>query len=101
MAERSSAGLSGGVAPGGVEPPHVDSKSTALSAELRGRSRARRRVVDGTRTHNHRDHNPGLYQLSYDHRATRQDSRERGGLSLYEGVASALTRARAWASTLR
>ena len=25
-----------GMAPGGVEPPHVDSKSTALSAELRG-----------------------------------------------------------------
>src|SRR6266508_4004364 len=56
------------MAPGGVEPPHVDSKSTALSAELRGRA-ARRGVVDGTRTHNHRDHNPGLYQLSYDHRA--------------------------------
>jgi hypothetical protein len=25
-------------------------------------------VTDGTRTHNHRDHNPGLYQLSYGHR---------------------------------
>ena len=28
-----------------------------------------RGVTDGTRTHNHRDHNPGLYQLSYGHRA--------------------------------
>jgi hypothetical protein len=26
------------------------------------------RVADGTRTHDHRDHNPGLYQLSYRHR---------------------------------
>jgi hypothetical protein len=26
-------------------------------------------VADGTRTHDHRDHNPGLYQLSYRHRA--------------------------------
>ena len=27
------------------------------------------RVADGTRTRDHRDHNPGLYQLSYRHRA--------------------------------
>ena len=27
------------------------------------------RVADGTRTHDNRDHNPGLYQLSYRHRA--------------------------------
>jgi hypothetical protein len=27
-----------------------------------------RRVADGIRTHDHRDHNPGLYQLSYRHR---------------------------------
>ena len=26
------------------------------------------RVADGTRTHDNRDHNPGLYQLSYVHR---------------------------------
>jgi hypothetical protein len=26
-------------------------------------------VADGTRTRDSRDHNPGLYQLSYDHRA--------------------------------
>ena len=25
-------------------------------------------VADGTRTRDHRDHNPGLYQLSYRHR---------------------------------
>jgi metal-dependent hydrolase (beta-lactamase superfamily II) len=26
-------------------------------------------VADGTRTHDHLDHNQGLYQLSYSHRA--------------------------------
>jgi hypothetical protein len=26
-------------------------------------------VADGARTRDHRDHNPGLYQLSYRHRA--------------------------------
>jgi hypothetical protein len=31
-------------------------------------------VTDGTRTHNHRDHNPGLYQLSYGHRGDEQSS---------------------------
>ena len=31
-----------------------------------------RGVTDGTRTHNHRDHNPGLYQLSYGHLATQR-----------------------------
>jgi hypothetical protein len=30
------------VAPGGVEPPHTDSKSVALSAELRGLNRGKR-----------------------------------------------------------
>jgi hypothetical protein len=72
------AGLSRGVAPGGVEPPRTDSKSVALSAELRGlRSSVaartakskKRKVADGTRTHDHLDHNQGLYQLSYSHRA--------------------------------
>ena len=27
-------------------------------------------VADGTRTHDNRNHNPGLYQLSYNHHAT-------------------------------
>ena len=27
-------------------------------------------MTGGIRTHDHRDHNPGLYQLSYGHRAT-------------------------------
>jgi hypothetical protein len=31
-------------------------------------------VAEGTRTPDHRDHNPGLYQLSYRHRERRQDS---------------------------
>src|SRR3954467_10189228 len=100
------------MAPGGIEPPHTDSKSVALSTELRGRvasmprlggakaslatpsqrprglcpcgrsirlARPRRvgvplRVAEGTRTPDHRDHNPGLYQLSYRHHAAGQDS---------------------------
>jgi len=28
-------------------------------------------VIDGTRTRDNRNHNPGLYQLSYDHRFRR------------------------------
>ena len=109
------------MAPGGVEPPHTDSKSVALplsygavlnefarpdlvflarrwrcgagrhsatgtglesavpSAARGGRWRpappaagdrrpGTRGVADGTRTRDHRDHNPGLYQLSYRHR---------------------------------
>src|SRR5262249_22511037 len=59
------------MAPGGVEPPHTDSKSVALSAELRGPAQ---RVADGTRTHDHLDHNQGLYRLSYRHRVHGQDS---------------------------
>jgi hypothetical protein len=31
-------------------------------------------VADGTRTHDHRDHNPGLYQLSYRHLELTQNS---------------------------
>ena len=27
-------------------------------------------VADGIRTHDNRNHNPGLYQLSYSHRST-------------------------------
>src|SRR5439155_3112316 len=75
------------MAPGGVEPPRTDSKSVALSAELRGRAQQRsgvqgqiqsacqrQKVADGTRTHDHLDHNQGLYQLSYSHRARTQNS---------------------------
>ena len=32
-------------------------------------SRRHSEVADGTRTHDHLDHNQGLYQLSYSHRA--------------------------------
>src|SRR5215831_3150543 len=31
-------------------------------------------VADGTRTHDNRNHNPGLYQLSYSHRCSRTRS---------------------------
>ncbi len=33
-----------------------------------GFSTARFGVADGARTHDNRNHNPGLYQLSYSHR---------------------------------
>ena len=29
-------------------------------------------VADGTRTHDNRNHNPGLYQLSYSHRRAKK-----------------------------
>src|SRR6185437_7331821 len=64
------------MAPGGVEPPRTDSKSVALSAELRGPAQ---RVADGTRTHDHLDHNQGLYQLSYRHRGTLRIAASRPG----------------------
>ena len=41
MAPRSGAGLRTAMAPGGVEPPRTDSKSVALSAELRGHAQQR------------------------------------------------------------
>src|SRR6266540_6212167 len=91
------------MAPGGVEPPHADSKSAALplsyGANLQGefarpssrswREASARRltppaaeprlpgargVAEGTRTPDHRDHNPGLYRLRYRHRERKQDS---------------------------
>ena len=49
-----------------------------LGRSERGRasptSRRHSEVADGTRTHDHLDHNQGLYQLSYSHRARNQDS---------------------------
>jgi hypothetical protein len=39
-------------------------------------------VADGTRTRDHRDHNPGLYQLSYRHRALTSYPREPTDLNL-------------------
>jgi hypothetical protein len=32
-------------------------------------------VADGTRTHDNRNHNPGLYQLSYSHHCTACETR--------------------------
>src|SRR5436190_19531349 len=45
--------------PGSPRPLHRSASGTC----------ATRRVADGTRTRDHRDHNPGLYQLSYRHLA--------------------------------
>ena len=39
------------------------------------------RVANGTRTRDHRDHNPGLYQLSYRHHARTMLSADRGSLA--------------------
>ena len=41
----------------------------AATADLTAQSSSSRGVADGTRTRDHRDHNPGLYQLSYRHLA--------------------------------
>jgi hypothetical protein len=49
-------------------------------------------VADGTRTRDHRDHNPGLYQLSYRHRGADRIARRFPG-SL--GVAALTGAARA------
>ena len=38
----------------------------------------RAKVANGTRTRDHRDHNPGLYQLSYRHREAATGYREPG-----------------------
>ena len=35
-------------------------------------------VADGTRTHDNRNHNPGLYQLSYSHHLKPNDQRLMG-----------------------
>ena len=61
---------------GGLCPPRrrrtrsglIRRKSCAAGATFVGR------VADGTRTHDHLDHNQGLYQLSYSHHAQTQDS---------------------------
>ena len=41
-------------------------------------------VVDGTRTHDNRNHNPGLYQLSYDHHCSLRQMPYQVSLALYE-----------------
>jgi hypothetical protein len=51
-------------------------------------------VADGTRTHDHRDHNPGLYQLSYRHRAAIKDSRALPRLKVASKVRISLRRVR-------
>ncbi len=43
-----------------LEPKSSASTNSATSAEKIG-------VTDGARTHDNRNHNPGLYQLSYNH----------------------------------
>ena len=50
----------------------------------------RRGVADGTRTHDHRDHNPGLYQLSYRHREAESSV---AGATVRPGACSSVDRA--------
>ena len=41
-------------------------------------------VTDGARTHDHRNHNPGLYQLSYNHHTVRIYTEQYGQNSLFK-----------------
>ena len=52
-------------------PSELAAAREAVASSPRERLAARRDLGegDGTRTHDHRDHNPGLYQLSYALRA--------------------------------
>jgi hypothetical protein len=58
-------------------------------------------VADGTRTRDFRDHNPGLYQLSYGHRARTSVARLRRRLGSRGQPAGTLTFARACSSVDR
>ncbi|MEY3395113.1 MAG: hypothetical protein RL346_1349 [Verrucomicrobiota bacterium] len=40
---------------------------SSLRARIRSNGEEKNGVIDGTRTRDNRNHNPGLYQLSYDH----------------------------------
>ncbi len=51
-----------------LEPKSSASTNSATSARTRAvPTREKYGVSDGTRTHDDRNHNPGLYQLSYAH----------------------------------
>ena len=63
-AERTAAEASRRLTP---RPAPADGKG--VGTDLRHAADARtHKVADGARTHDHRDHNPELYQLSYRHR---------------------------------
>ncbi len=54
----------------------IERPGAIAAAETRSRASVRSgewRVADGIRTRDHRDHNPGLYQLSYRHREQRTE----------------------------
>src|SRR5262245_45719488 len=73
---------------GAVSGPWSYSTSRSSSQAGPGKHRVARifttelGVADGTRTHDHRDHNPGLYQLSYRHRARLRIAASRFGLGV-------------------
>ena len=58
-----------------VESNHRTQLRRLPLCPLSYRAPTKRGVAEGIRTHDHRDHNPGLYQLSYRHREQSQSSR--------------------------
>ena len=46
---------------------HIESIPVVLTGLASNQTLKKNGVDDGTRTHDDRDHNPGLYQLSYAH----------------------------------
>ena len=51
-----------------LELSHPKILEPKSSASTNSATSAKDGVTDGTRTHDNRNHNPGLYQLSYNHR---------------------------------
>ncbi len=51
-----------------LELSHLAILEPKSSASTNSATSAKDGVTDGTRTHDNRNHNPGLYQLSYNHR---------------------------------
>jgi hypothetical protein len=58
-------------------------------------------VVGGARTHDDRDHNPVLYQLSYDHRAKLRYKRRRGKSAIHAALTEASSQPHAIVLDLR
>jgi hypothetical protein len=59
----------------GVLAEGEDAGGRGLGAAMAPTGRRRKHgVADGTRTHDNRNHNPGLYQLSYSHHGGLQEA---------------------------
>ena len=55
-------------------------------------------MADGTRTRDNRNHNPGLYQLSYSHRCSRARSARLGSLACPTGLEPITPSLEGWCS---